>query len=127
MSKEKLLSVLRHPLLQLLSFVIMVFPGQAFDLPYLLILRWTLTTPQLFTITGIIGILVTLASLLLHRKILQPLGLFIMWVSVVSFIIQLTPVSKTEILTNIVTLLTLLQFAVISLLIITRKLTWKNS
>jgi len=127
MSKEKLLSVLRHPLLQLLSFVIMVFPGQAFDLPYLLILRWTLTTPQLFTITGIIGILVTLASLLLHRKILQPLVLFIMWVSVVSFIIQLTPVSKTEILTNIVTLLTLLQFAVISLLIITRKLTWKNS
>lgn len=126
MSKEKLISVLTHPLLQLLSFVIMVFPGQAFDLPYLLILRWTLTTPLLFTITGIVGILLTLASLLWHRKILQLLGLLIMWVSVISFITQLSAGSKAELLTHMTTLLTLLQFALISLLILTRKFVWKN-
>jgi len=127
MSKEKILRLFTHPLIQLVSFAILVFPGQVFDLPYLLILRWTLTTPQLFTITGVVGILLTLASLLWYRKILQLLGLLIMWVSVISFIIQLSAGSKAELLTHLTTLLTLLQFALISLLILKRKFVWKNS
>lgn len=121
MRKDKLLNIFTHPLFQLFSFSALIFPGQIFDLPYLIVLRWTIGDPAFFTISGILGLLLTFLSILTYRKTLQWIALLIMWLSLIAFVWQLTPTIKLAILENPVSLLTCFQFLLISLLIVYRK------
>lgn len=121
MRKNKLLNIFTHPLFQLFSFSALVFPGQIFDLPYLLILRWTIADPTFYTISGILGLLLTFLSILIYKKILQWIALLIMWLSLMAFVWQLTPTIKAAIIENPISLLTSFQFLLISLLIVYKK------
>ncbi|MGV3596053.1 MAG: hypothetical protein ACO1NK_12445 [Sediminibacterium sp.] len=121
MRKNKLFNIFTHPLSQLCSFSILIFPGQLFDLPYLLVLRWTIADPAFFTISGILGLLLTFLSILIYRKILQWIALLIMWLSLIAFVWQLTPTIKLAIIENPISLITCLQFLLISFLIVSRK------
>lgn len=122
MRTDKLVQILTHPIAQLISFSILIFPGQLFDLPYLLILRWTIMDLEIFTIAGLVGWLLTLFCLLLYRKILQLSALIMMWLSLITFIWQLIPAAKLAILENPISLITCCQFLMISLLIAYKKL-----
>lgn len=121
MRKDKLLNIFTHPLFQLFSFSALIFPGQLFDLPYLLILRWTIADLTFFAISGILGLLLTFLSILIYRKILQWIALLIMWLSLMAFVWQLTPTIKAAIIENPISLLTCFQFLLISLLIVYKK------
>lgn len=88
MKQTWLFKAFSHPVLQLISFSIIMIGGEIFALPYLWYVRYGSADGQIFALTGLVAIVITLGSIVIKRFRLQLWGLILMWVSLIIFLCQ---------------------------------------
>ncbi|MES2331319.1 MAG: hypothetical protein V4539_17075 [Bacteroidota bacterium] len=119
-------TILSHPILQLVSFLLIVIGGQVFAAPYGWIIRYAAVTGEFFAIVGIVAIVLVLASVFRARFVLQLSGLTAMWVSLIAFYGQTKPEARDYMFGTPLTVITLLLFVIVSIFIILKINPWKN-
>jgi hypothetical protein len=108
------MQVLSHPLLQVISFSIILVGSPYFGGPYIFFIYRALLESYPFAIIGTIAILVTLLSLILPAKgYIQLGGLLLMIASLVVFFLSSQNFMNASTLREIIPLLTLLFFVVV--------------
>src|SRR6478672_7387796 len=124
MKQTWLFKILSHPILQLISFSIILINGEVFAAPYLWYVRYAASDGELFAFVGWAAICVTLASLAIKRFSLQLWGLIIMWISLSVFYSR--SLHKASMLVSPGTELTVLLFIAMSICVVIKFKKWKN-
>ncbi len=124
MKQTWLFKVLCHPILQLISFSIIMIGGEIFAVPYIWYVRYASPDGQLFAIVGAIAMIVTLASILFTRYRLQLWGLVSMWLSLGIFFCLAQ--NKAGLSEFPITEITLLLFITVSVFVVLKHIKWKN-
>jgi len=110
----KFMQVLSHPLLQVISFSIILVGSPYFGGPYIFFIYRALLEGYTFAIIGTIAILVTLLSLILPAKgYIQLGGLLLMIASLAVFFLSSQNFMNASTLREMIPLLTLLFFVVV--------------
>lgn len=111
--------LITHPLMQLFSFSIILIGSPSFAGPYLLFVFGAGLTGIAFGWVGILAILLTATSLYQPiRKLLQPLGLLTMWISLGIYYKQAPEENIQETTAHILPMLTVIWFILISVMIL---------
>ncbi len=113
-----------HPVMQLISFSIIMIGGEIFAAPYLWYVRYASADGQVFAIVGVIAMMVSLVSIPVRRYGLQLLGLTIMWVSLIIFFAQAH--HKASMFQFPITEITLLLFIAVSVSVLIKYKPWKS-
>ncbi len=109
------MQVLSHPLLQVISFSIILVGSPYFGGPYIFFIYRALLEGYTFAIIGIIAILVTLLSLFLPAKgYMQLGGLALMIASLAVFFLSSQNFMNTSTLRELIPLLTFLFFVAVA-------------
>lgn len=119
-------SIFSHPLTQLLSFCVILINGQVFAAPYGWYIRYALPDGEWFAYVGAAAIGVTVLGFFTWRRILQGSGLLLMWLSLILFIGQSTPEARLHLVDGPFAPITHLVFLVVTVVIITNYVKWKN-
>lgn len=123
----KFMQVLSHPLLQVISFSIILVGSPYFGGPYIFFIYRALLEGYTFAIIGIIAILVTLLSLFLPAKgYIQLGGLSLMIASLVVFFLSSKNFMNASTLRELIPLLTFLFFVVVVVFVSRRTITLIN-
>jgi hypothetical protein len=116
--KNKLANILSHPIIQVISFSIILVGSPYFGGPYLYFLSGSLKEGYAFGIIGMAGIALTLISMVLKaRGYMQVVGLLLMILSLSIFFFSSTWTNAAVTILNIPALVTLLLFVLVSLLV----------
>lgn len=123
-----LLRLLAHPLLQVLSFCIILVGSPYFGGPYLYFILGSVKEGYLYGILGIIGITLALLSLWIKAKRwTQLLSLILMLSSISVFFFSSSWQNATITLLNLPALFTLILFLFVSVAVSIKIFRWKNS
>ncbi len=110
----KFMEVLSHPLLQVISFSIILVGSPYFGGPYIFFIYRALLEGYTFAIIGIVAILVTLVSLFLPAKgYMQLGGLLLMIASLAVFFLSSQNFMNASTLRELIPLLTFLFFIIV--------------
>jgi hypothetical protein len=112
-----ILKILRHPLMQLFSFCIVLVGSPSFGGPYILFLYHGVQEVLAYAIFGWMGIALTCSSLMVSGRgmaVLQFIGLCVMLVSLVVFVFSGEHFMNIWVWRQIVPLLTLGLFGVVA-------------
>jgi hypothetical protein len=121
------MQVLSHPLLQVISFSIILVGSQYFGGPYIFFIYRALLEGYTFAIIGIISILVTLLSLFLPAKgYMQLGGLLLMIASLAVFFLSSQNFMNASTLRELIPLLTFLFFIVVVVFVSKKTITQIN-
>jgi len=108
------MEVLSHPLLQVISFSIILVGSPYFGGPYIFFIYRALLEGYTFAIIGIVAILVTLVSLFLPAKgYMQLGGLLLMIASLAVFFLSSQNFMNASTLRELIPLLTFLFFIIV--------------
>lgn len=125
--KNQLIAILTHPVIQILSFSIILVGSPYFGGPFAYFVFGSFKEGYLFGILGIVGMLLTLVSLFLKAKgYIQMGGLLLMLSSLAIFFFSSTWTNAAITLTNTIALITLLLFILVGMLITLKWTVWKN-
>ncbi|MES2329260.1 MAG: hypothetical protein V4539_06620 [Bacteroidota bacterium] len=124
MKQTWLYKVFSHPILQLISFSIIMIGGEIFASPYLWYVRYGSADGQAFGITGVVAMITTLISIVVKRFRVQLWGLILMWVSLIVFFCQSH--NKAGLFEFPITEVTLSLFIAVSVCVVLKHVTWKN-
>lgn len=124
MKQTWLFKAMSHPVMQLISFSIIMIDGEIFAAPYLWYVRYASTDGQLFAIVGVIAMLVSLVSIFVRRYLLQLAGLALMWLSLLIFFFQAH--NKAGMFQFPITELSLLLFLAVSVSVLIKYKPWKS-
>lgn len=123
----KFMQVLSNPLLQVISFSIILVGSPYFGGPYIFFIYRALLEGYTFAIIGIIAILVTLVSLFLPAKgYIQLAGLALMIASLAVFFLSSQNFTNASTLRELIPLLTFLLFVVVVVLVSKKTITLIN-
>jgi hypothetical protein len=78
-------NIITHPITQVFSFCIIIISGSYFGGPYIFFLYHAAQEGIAFAITGLLGITLCLASLVIYKSALQLAGTLMMVLSLVIF------------------------------------------
>jgi hypothetical protein len=125
-AKKYFMKSLSNPFIQVFSFCIILISGDSFGGPYAIYVYHASLLGIPYGIAGVMGIALTLLSLIKKLSWLQVLGLLSMVVSLVLFFSKgYSNVSGT--FKEVLPLLTLGLFALICVMVVKRYIQWKNS
>lgn len=123
----RLTQLFAHPLMQGLSFSIILVGSPYFGGPYLIFVCGSFMEGYLFGILGIIGIVLTLVSLRVNfQSHMQIAGLLSMLASLAVFFLSSKNGQNASTMQELVPLVTLALFVVVCICVIRKLLTWKN-
>ena len=126
--KNPLLRLLSYPLVQVLSFCIILVGSPYFGGPYLFFVLGSFAEGYAFGIMGIIGIAIAVISLFIPaRGYMQTSSVLVMLCSLAFFFFSSTWENATITLFNLPAILTLFLFIVVSIAVFIKALKWKNS
>jgi len=123
---KPVLAIFSHPIMQVAAFLMILFGGQVFILPYWRCIRYALPDGEWFAITGLVAVVITLASIVIRRFPLQVLGLAVMWLSLFIFLGQLTAVGRQRLFEHAIEYIMAILFIVVSALVTIKHFRWKN-
>lgn len=124
MKQTWLFKAISHPVMQLISFSIIMIDGEIFAEPYLWYVRYASVDGQVFAIIGVIAMILTVVSIAVRRFRLQLLSLALMWLSLIIFFIQAH--NKADMFQFPITELTLLLFIAVSVSVVIKSKPWKS-
>ncbi len=100
-----------HPLMQTLSFCILLVGSSYFGGPYGYFVLFGFLDLQFFAIMGMIGIVVTLISMMVRSRVyMQAAGLLLMLLSLAVFFFSSRGVQSASTMTQVLPLITLALF-----------------
>ncbi len=121
-------NIIAHPLVQLLSFLIILVNGIEWSaMPYGWFVLFGTADGKVFAIIGMFAILICLASIFWRRNFLQPVSLLVMWCSLFAFYWQLTNSHKQMVFKGGPGLITVLVFLTATIMVLNARMQWKNS
>lgn len=125
--KTQLTTILTHPVIQILSFSIILVGSPYFGGPFAYFVLGSFKEGYLFGILGVAGMLLTLVSLFLKAKgYMQMGGLLLMLSSLAIFFFSSTWENATITILNALALSTLLLFVMIAVLVTIKTWRWKS-
>lgn len=125
--KNQLIRILSFPLVQILSFCIILVGSPYFGGPYLYFVFGSFKEGYAYGILGMIGIVLTLISLFIKaRGYMQVAGLIIMIASLVVFFFASSWKNAKVTLLNLTALATLVLFMVVCAAVYIKIFRWKN-
>lgn len=113
-------NIFTHPITQVFSFCIILISGSYFGGPYIFFLYHAAQEGIAFAITGLLGITLCLASLVIYKSALQLAGTLMMVLSLVIFFWSPRWHNSSGTFSEPLPLVTILLFIIISVLTISR-------
>jgi len=113
-------NIITHPITQVFSFCIILISGSYFGGPYIFFLYHAAQEGIAFAITGLLGITLCLASLVIYKSALQLAGTLMMVLSLVIFFWSPRWHNSSGTFSEPVPLATILLFVIITVLTISR-------
>lgn len=114
----KLLSIITHPIFQVISFLIVLISGESFGGPYAMYLYHAAFDGLLYAWVGIVGIIICLISIFWEQKKLQIIAAIFMSLSLIIFFTQTNGSYNYGTFHQLLPMLTLLLFATINGLVL---------
>ena len=127
MQNKKLYRLFANPFTLVICFCSILIDGAVFAAPYGWYIRYAAADGQPFALVGIVAIAVALMSLFPRIRKLQLISLLLMWVSLIMFYLQTNPASRASIFGLPITFIMLAVFAIVSVLVVLKSFSWKNS
>jgi hypothetical protein len=113
-------NIFTHPITQVFSFCIILISGSYFGGPYIFFLYHAAQEGIAFAITGLLGITLCLASLVIYKSALQLAGTLMMVLSLVIFFWSPRWHNSSGTFSEPVPLATILLFVIITVLTISK-------
>ena len=113
-------NIITHPITQVFSFCIILISGSYFGGPYIFFLYHAAQEGIAFAITGLLGITLCLASLVIYKSALQLAGTLMMVLSLVIFFWSPRWHNSSGTFSEPLPLVTILLFVIITVLTISR-------
>jgi hypothetical protein len=113
-------NIITHPITQVFSFCIILISGSYFGGPYIFFLYHAAQEGIAFAITGLLGITLCLASLVIYKSTLQLAGTLMMVLSLVIFFWSPRWHNSSGTFSEPVPLATILLFVIITVLTISK-------
>ena len=113
-------NIFTHPITQVFSFCIILISGSYFGGPYIFFLYHAAQEGIAFAITGLLGITLCLASLVIYKSTLQLAGTLMMVLSLVIFFWSPRWHNSSGTFSEPVPLATILLFVIITVLTISK-------
>ena len=113
-------NIFTHPITQIFSFCIILISGSYFGGPYIFFLYHAAQEGIAFGITGLLGITLCLASLIIYKSALQLAGTLMMVLSLVIFFWSPRWHNSSGTFSEPVPLATILLFVIITVLTISK-------
>ncbi|MDB5229623.1 MAG: hypothetical protein JWN76_428 [Chitinophagaceae bacterium] len=122
----KPISILSHPIIQFISFCVILIIGREWGAPYAWYVLFALRAGMTFSVLGVAGIVLTLVCIFVLRRYLQLPALFLMWASLIAFLSQLNLPNRLTVTMQPLALVTILFFSTITFFVIYKLKRWKN-
>ena len=113
-------NIITHPITQVFSFCIIIISGSYFGGPYIFFLYHAAQEGIAFAITGLLGITLCLASLVIYKSALQLAGTLMMVLSLLLFFWSPRWHNSSGTFSEPVPLATILLFVIITVLTISK-------